>query len=176
MTLLAPGDQQKLREAFDEMTRPVRLRFFTQTFDCETCTQTRQILDELPPLSSKISIDEVNVVLDKDAAAQQGIDRAPAILDPHAGRFRSMGRFAHAFSRCSVGVRIRVAGAGRAARRWPGIASDRSRASAARVSRPADHDAGVHNANVTALPAGGQPRARNGVCESSHHSRGRRGD
>ncbi len=80
MSLLAPADQQKLREAFDEMTRPVRLRFFTQTFDCETCEQTKQILDELPPLSSKISIDEVNVVLDKEAAAQQGIDRAPAIL------------------------------------------------------------------------------------------------
>ena len=36
------------------MTRPVRLLFFTQTLDCETCLQTRQILDELPALSDKI--------------------------------------------------------------------------------------------------------------------------
>jgi alkyl hydroperoxide reductase subunit AhpF len=79
MGLLAPADAQKLREAFDDMTRDVRLVFFTQTFGCETCTPTRQILDELPPLSDRISIEEVNLVLDKDRAAQFGVDRAPTI-------------------------------------------------------------------------------------------------
>ena len=79
MGLLAPQDQQRLREAFDEMTRPVRLRFFTQTIGCETCAQTKQILDELPPLSDKISVEELNAVLEKDSAAQYGFDRAPAI-------------------------------------------------------------------------------------------------
>jgi alkyl hydroperoxide reductase subunit AhpF len=79
MGLLAPQDQQKLREAFNEMTRPVRLRFFTQSIGCETCEQTKQILDELPPLSDKISIEELNVVLEKDAAVEYGFDRAPAI-------------------------------------------------------------------------------------------------
>ena len=48
MPLLSPTDQDKLRTAFDEMTSPVRVLFFTQTLDCETCPQTRQILDELP--------------------------------------------------------------------------------------------------------------------------------
>jgi alkyl hydroperoxide reductase subunit AhpF len=79
MGLLAPADQQKLREAFEEMTRPVRLRFYTQTIGCETCVQTRQILDELPALSDKISIEELNVVLEKESASQYGFDRAPAI-------------------------------------------------------------------------------------------------
>jgi alkyl hydroperoxide reductase subunit AhpF len=79
MSLLAPADQEKLRESFDEMTRPVRVLFFTQTLDCEPCVQTRQILDELPPLSDKIAIEEVNFVLDKDKAAQYGIDRVPAL-------------------------------------------------------------------------------------------------
>jgi alkyl hydroperoxide reductase subunit AhpF len=79
MALLAPADQEKLRASFDEMTSPVRLLFFTQTLDCDTCVQTRQILDELPPLSDKITVEEVNVVLEKDKAAQYGIDRVPAI-------------------------------------------------------------------------------------------------
>ena len=79
MALLSPADQQKLREAFDEMTSPVRLLFFTQTLDCDTCLQTRQILDELPPLSDRITIEEVNVVLEKEKAAQYGIDHVPAI-------------------------------------------------------------------------------------------------
>ena len=79
MALLAPADQDRLRDSFSEMTAPVRLLFFTQTIDCEPCVQTRQILDELPALSDKIAIEEVNVVLDKDKAAQYAVDRVPAI-------------------------------------------------------------------------------------------------
>jgi len=80
MSLLSPADQEKLRYAFSDMTRPVRLLFFTQTLDCDTCPTTRQILDELPLLSDKIAIDEVNIVLDPERAKRFGIDRAPAIV------------------------------------------------------------------------------------------------
>jgi alkyl hydroperoxide reductase subunit AhpF len=79
MSLLSPADQEKLRESFDEMTASVRVLFFTQTLDCEPCEQTRKILDELPPLSDKIAVEEVNFVLEKDRAAQYGIDRVPAL-------------------------------------------------------------------------------------------------
>jgi len=99
MALLSATDQQKLRESFGELTRPVRLLFFTQTLDCETCAVTRQILDELPPLSDKISIEEVNIILDIEKATQYGIDRAPGIallwLDgegrEHDSRVRFLG-------------------------------------------------------------------------------------
>ena len=80
MALLSPADQEKLKEAFAGMTRPARVLFFTQTIGCEKCAQTRQILDELPPLSDKITIEEVNVVLDKEKAAAYGFDRAPALV------------------------------------------------------------------------------------------------
>jgi alkyl hydroperoxide reductase subunit AhpF len=79
MSLLSPADQEKLRESFDEMTSAVTVLFFTQTLDCEPCVQTRQILDELPALSDKIAIEEVNFILEKDKAAQYGIDRVPAL-------------------------------------------------------------------------------------------------
>jgi alkyl hydroperoxide reductase subunit AhpF len=99
MSLLAPADQDKLRESFDEMTAPVRLLFFTQTLDCETCEQARQILDELPPLSDRITIEEVDFVLDKDRASSYGIDRVPAIAvlgedetgQPKDSRIRFLG-------------------------------------------------------------------------------------
>ena len=61
------------------MTRPVRLLFFTQTLGCDTCLLTRQVLDELPPLSDQIAIEEVNFVLEGDKAKQYGVDRVPAI-------------------------------------------------------------------------------------------------
>jgi alkyl hydroperoxide reductase subunit AhpF len=79
VALISASDQQRLREAFGEMTRSVRLVFFTQTLGCETCVQARQILDELPPLSDRITIEEVNLVLDTDKVTQYGVDRAPSI-------------------------------------------------------------------------------------------------
>jgi len=80
MALLSPSDAQKLRDAFSEMTRSVTLLFFTQALECETCPETRQILDELPPLSDKIAVEEVNFVLEKAKAGQYGIDRVPAVV------------------------------------------------------------------------------------------------
>jgi alkyl hydroperoxide reductase subunit AhpF len=99
MALLAPADQEKLRTAFADMTSPVRLLFFSQSFGCETCPQTRTILDELPPLSDKITIEEVNLVLDRDKARQYGIERVPAIAvvgqdaagQPRDSRIRFLG-------------------------------------------------------------------------------------
>ena len=99
MSLLSAADQEKLRASFEEMTSNVRLLFVTQTLDCETCLQTKQILDELPPLSGRISVEEVNLVLEKDKAAQYGIDRVPAIAllgqdgvgQGHDSRIRFLG-------------------------------------------------------------------------------------
>jgi glutaredoxin-like protein len=79
MALLGPDDQHKLRTDFAAMTRRVHLLFFTQALACETCVQTRRILDELPELSENISIDEVNFILEGERAQQYGIDRVPAI-------------------------------------------------------------------------------------------------
>lgn len=79
MALITPVDQQYLRKSFAAMTRPVRLLFFTRTLDCATCLQTRQILDEFPPLCDHIAIEEVNIVLEPDKAKQYGIDRTPSI-------------------------------------------------------------------------------------------------
>jgi alkyl hydroperoxide reductase subunit AhpF len=101
MALLSPADQEKLRQLFGEMSQTVRLLFFTQTIGCDTCLETRQILDELPPLSDKISIEEVNLVLERDKAKEYGIDRAPAIailrglngdgVQPDDSRMRFLG-------------------------------------------------------------------------------------
>ena len=79
MGLISAPDQQRLRDAFAEMTGSVRLVFFTQTLGCETCAEAKQILDELPPLSDRITIEEVNFVLDAEKVQQYGVDRVPSI-------------------------------------------------------------------------------------------------
>jgi alkyl hydroperoxide reductase subunit AhpF len=85
MALLSSTDQDKLREAFAELKHPVKILFFSQTLGCETCPQTRQIIDELPPLSDKITVDEVNLVLDPEKAKRYGVARAPALALLHGG-------------------------------------------------------------------------------------------
>src|SRR5262245_37030897 len=99
MGLISPADQERLREMFGVMTRKVHLVFFTQSLDCETCPQTRQILEELPILSDKIVVDEVNLVLDAPRAKQYAVERVPAIAltyengqdGPHDTRIRFLG-------------------------------------------------------------------------------------
>jgi alkyl hydroperoxide reductase subunit AhpF len=80
MALLSSADQQTVRGALADMRSSVRLLFFQQTFDCETCLPTRQILDELAALSDKIVVEEVNFVLDREKAGQYRIDRVPGIV------------------------------------------------------------------------------------------------
>jgi alkyl hydroperoxide reductase subunit AhpF len=79
MSLLSDSDRQKVSQLFATMVEPVRLVFFTQSLGCESCTLARQILDELVPLSDKLTLEEVNFVLDKDKVAEFGVDRVPAI-------------------------------------------------------------------------------------------------
>jgi glutaredoxin-like protein len=79
MALISDSDRARLQHDFGELRRDVRLLFFTQTFGCETCLQARQVLDELPPLSDRITIEEINLVLERERADRYGVDRAPAV-------------------------------------------------------------------------------------------------
>ena len=80
MSLQSPAEQQTLRDMLTTMQRQVTLLFFTQSIGCETCVQARQILGELASASDRITIEELNPVLDTEAAAQYGIDRAPGMV------------------------------------------------------------------------------------------------
>ena len=76
MNTRTPAD---LEAALADLAAPVRLLFFTQTFGCDTCVPARRIVDRVASLSERITVDEFNLVLDKDAVQAYGIRRAPAI-------------------------------------------------------------------------------------------------
>ena len=79
MSSLTDGDRKKVQAVLSGMRAPVRLVFFTQTFGCETCPPTRQLLMELVSLSDQLTVEELNLVLDAEQARAYGVDRAPAI-------------------------------------------------------------------------------------------------
>ena len=80
MALLSDRDRQTLRTHLADIADPVTLLFFTQTIgEPETALITKQILDEIAGLSDRVSIEEINFILEKDRAAALGITAVPAI-------------------------------------------------------------------------------------------------
>ena len=80
MAILSSTDAARVKEMLAGMVNPVRLAFFTQTLNCETCEPTAQILRELAALTDQITIEEHNFLLERDLAAAYGVDRVPAIV------------------------------------------------------------------------------------------------
>ena len=73
------GSPGELEARLASLPHPVRLVFFTQTFGCDTCLSARQVVDQIASLSDQITVDEHNLVLDKETVAEYDVDRAPAI-------------------------------------------------------------------------------------------------
>jgi len=81
MALLQESDRRIVSERLASIEHPVRLLFFTQTIGApESTLMARQILDEVASLHEKVTVEEVNFVLEKDRAATYGIEDIPAIV------------------------------------------------------------------------------------------------
>ncbi|MFN8059785.1 MAG: hypothetical protein U0Q12_11560 [Vicinamibacterales bacterium] len=77
--MLREQERQQVSEMLKAMTSPVKLVLFTQTFGCDSCGETKRLLDDVVSLNPLLSLVEHNLVLDKEKAAQYGVDRAPII-------------------------------------------------------------------------------------------------
>ena len=95
MALLSDQDRAVVSGHLAAITTPVTILFFTQTIDApDTALIARQVLDEVVSLSDLISLEEVNFVLDRERAAQFGIDGIPAVALLRGGedtRIRFLG-------------------------------------------------------------------------------------
>ena len=74
------ADPRDLAGQLAALPNNVRLVFFTQTFGCEACLPARQLVNEVARLSERVTVEEYNLVLDKEQAAEYGVDRAPATV------------------------------------------------------------------------------------------------
>lgn len=74
-----PGAANDLQQRLAALSSPVRLIFFTQTFGCDTCLPARQAADRIAALSEMISVEEHNLVLDRERVAEYGVEWAPAL-------------------------------------------------------------------------------------------------
>jgi glutaredoxin-like protein len=82
MSLLNDQIEKQLRQAFEALTGPVKIVMFTQgenALECETCAETRQLLEEISALSGKITLEVHDFVRDATLAEQYHIDKIPAV-------------------------------------------------------------------------------------------------
>ena len=81
MALISAKDAEHLRKEFEEaLVSPVKVLMFTQSFECQFCAETRQIVEEVSALSDQITHEVFDFVEDKEVAEKYDIDKIPAIV------------------------------------------------------------------------------------------------
>lgn len=71
----------QVKDVFDqELKEPVEILFFDRKIDCDYCSETRQLLEELVLISEKLSLSRYDLDGNPDVAVQYHVDKAPAIV------------------------------------------------------------------------------------------------
>ncbi|MGQ9466881.1 MAG: protein disulfide oxidoreductase [Anaerolineae bacterium] len=79
MPLLNDEIRQEVSKILANLSGPVRLVMFTQDFECDYCTETRQLAEEIAELSDQITAEIYDFQADRAKAEELGIDKIPAI-------------------------------------------------------------------------------------------------
>ena len=79
MSLLQDKDREQVQQLFAGLSNPVKLVMFTQEFECEFCTQTRELVEEVASLSDMITVEVYNFALDKEKAKEYAVEKIPAV-------------------------------------------------------------------------------------------------
>ncbi len=80
MSILSEKDATTVRERLSKLDGPVTIVLFTQEFECDYCSHTRELVEQLASLSGgKVSVQVHDLVRDKALADSMGIDKIPAL-------------------------------------------------------------------------------------------------
>lgn len=80
MGLIGDEDAVEIRERLKDMVNPVKLVHFTQELNIEYGREAKELVEEVAALSAKISVEVYNFLLDKEKAAEYGVDKVPATI------------------------------------------------------------------------------------------------
>ena len=79
MSLFDDKVTNQLRDVLKNMKDPVTLVYGTQEFECRTCRDTHEFVNELSSLSEKIELEVYDFVKDRESLEELNIDKIPAI-------------------------------------------------------------------------------------------------
>ena len=79
MPLLNNHIRKEVASALADLQNPVTFKVFTQTFECQYCKETRELVQEVAALSDKLTAEVYDLQKDSQVAESYGIDKVPAI-------------------------------------------------------------------------------------------------
>lgn len=80
MALLDDEAKKHLKEHLKGLKDPVKIKMFTQEFECQFCKETRELVEAIGEASELVKVEVYDFVKDKDTAGWYGIDKIPAIV------------------------------------------------------------------------------------------------
>jgi alkyl hydroperoxide reductase subunit AhpF len=82
MALLNDRDQAAVRKEFEKLAGPVKLVVFSQALEAaDLCRQNEELVREVAALApDTITVEALNLAIDRERAEGYGIDRVPAIV------------------------------------------------------------------------------------------------
>jgi alkyl hydroperoxide reductase subunit AhpF len=81
MAFLTANDEQAVRELFEQLHEPVKLIVFSQSLEAaDLCQQNEQLMREVAELSDQITVEVLNLAIDRERAEAYGVDQVPAIV------------------------------------------------------------------------------------------------
>ncbi len=79
MALLNAEIRKDVKAALADVKSPVTFKVFTQSFECQYCKETRELVQEVAELSDKVSVEVYDFEKDKVLADSLGIDKVPGM-------------------------------------------------------------------------------------------------
>ncbi len=81
MPILTDRDQAAVRKEFERIAGPVKLVVFSQSLAAaELCQQNEQLVREVAELSNQITVEVLNLAIDRERAEAYSVDQVPAIV------------------------------------------------------------------------------------------------
>ena len=81
MAFLTARDEQEVRQVFAQLGSPVKLVVFSQSLAAaERCAENEQLVREVAALSDKLSVEVLNLAIDRERAEAYGVDQIPALV------------------------------------------------------------------------------------------------
>ncbi len=80
MSLLSPDKKDLLQNDFkSRLVNPVKLAVFTQEMECQYCSQTKRLAQEVGNIDDRVTTEVYDFVANSEKAKELGVERIPAI-------------------------------------------------------------------------------------------------
>ncbi|NWG11369.1 thioredoxin family protein [Candidatus Bathyarchaeota archaeon] len=81
MSLIPEEHKEHLKTELNEkLEKPVKLVMFTQEIECQFCSQTRELINEMATLSDKIKVGIYDLIADAEKAKEYNVEKVPALI------------------------------------------------------------------------------------------------